>query len=159
MRKILILAAAAAVSVPPVALAAEKKPGLIETVGGAVGGVLGSTAGAAGGPLGSAAAGLAGQRAGRGLAGFVKKAVGGKDKVREEDAAETAAIAATSPVPEPPPLRLAEAPAPLPVPPVDAPAAGGVLSADALGADASAVVGAPTTETAEASLDLTATPD
>ena len=65
---------------PAPASVEEKKPGLVETLGGAVGGALGSTAGAAGGPLGSAAAGLVGQRVGKGAGGFIRRVFGGKPK-------------------------------------------------------------------------------
>jgi hypothetical protein len=73
-----------------------KKPDMVETAGGAVGGVLGSTAGAVGGPLGSAAAGMVGNRVGRGTVGLLKKVFGGKKKTAKD--APVVADAAAPPV-------------------------------------------------------------
>lgn len=93
----------------------KKKAGVAETLGGAVGGVLGSTAGAAGGPLGSAAAGMVGNRVGRGVVGVVKKVFGGgktpDEAVQQAQAAPQAAADAAATAAEPAP----EAPAPEPV--------------------------------------------
>lgn len=115
---VLLLAPCAALSqpaegdpAPTPAPVEEKKPGLVETLGGAVGGALGSTAGAAGGPLGSAAAGLVGQRVGKGAGGFVKRIFGGKPKPTNESTAPPAPeqVAEADPAPPAePPRQLAE---------------------------------------------------
>jgi hypothetical protein len=76
---------------------------MVETAGGAVGGVLGSTAGAVGGPLGSAAAGMVGNRVGRGTVGVLRKIFGGKkkkDEPRDLQASTSAGPAPVAPSPE-----------------------------------------------------------
>lgn len=81
MRKLMISAATMVlVAAPSLGQAQEEppaesqEPGLLTTMGGAVGGALAATAGAAaGGPLGGAAASVAGDRVGRGVVGFVGK--------------------------------------------------------------------------------------
>jgi hypothetical protein len=89
----------------------EKKPGLVETLGGAVGGALGSTAGAAGGPLGSAAAGLVGQHVGKGAGGFVRRIFKGKPKPTPETPAPPMPEQLAESEPQPPlepPQQVAE---------------------------------------------------
>ena len=59
---------------------AKKGPGVLETLGGAVGGAIAGTAGAAGGPVASAAASLVGKRLGSGAVGVVKNVLSDDDK-------------------------------------------------------------------------------
>lgn len=73
------------------ALAEEKKPNLIEAVGAAAGGIIGSAAGAAGGPLGSAAAGFAGKKVGKEAGELVAK-VAGKDEPKGPPAPDLPAL-------------------------------------------------------------------
>ncbi|HEX2561774.1 hypothetical protein [Phenylobacterium sp.] len=97
MRKTLAIAAAA-VLIPSAALAEEKeKPGVVDSLGAAVGGALGYTAGAAGGPLGSAVGGLAGQSIGKGLVGGVKKLFGMDKKPKTAETPAPTNVAELSP--------------------------------------------------------------
>lgn len=106
MRKTLAIAAAA-VLIPSAALAEEKdKPGVVDSLGAAVGGALGYTAGAAGGPLGSAVGGLAGQSIGKGLVGGVKKLFGVDKREEQAKGPGPATLAELSPPPAGAPATL-----------------------------------------------------